>query len=330
MRSIRQRWEKLFGRFIRSCRSFWDFLPIAVFMSLVLVLGGTLIADIAFHFPAFDEFFRSISGDDDNMREFLVNYSLFIGIWILFFIFVLPRKKNWPMLKSLAPKKNTLRHIGAGILLGFGSNAFCILMSFLLGDIKLYYYGFEPLPFFAFVIAVFIQSGAEELTDRLYLYSKLRRRYVSPLVAVLVNSVVFALMHKGNDGFTWLAGAQIFLVAIVFSELVYWYDGLWIAMTFHASWNFCQSIFFGLPNSGIVSSYSVFKLDAASAENGFFYNVNFGVEGSVGAALVLLVMAVVLFVINRNKPEKNDIWASYDVPATAGAEEELPVQQEQT
>ena len=51
-----------------------------------------------------------------------------------------------------------------------------------------------------------------------------------------------------------------------------------------------QDFLFGLPNSGAVSEYSIFKLEAASATSGFFYDVGFGVEGSIGSTLVLAVV----------------------------------------
>ena len=76
----------------------------------------------------------------------------------------------------------------------------------------------------------------------------------------------------------------------------------------HTGWKFSQNIVFGLPNSGLVSEYSLFKLDAASAEEGLFYNVNFGVEGSVGAMLVFTFILFVIILLNRGKPEKNDVW----------------------
>ena len=65
----------------------------------------------------------------------------------------------------------------------------------------------------------------------------------------------------------------------------------------------------------IVSEYSIFKLEAASARNGLFYNVNFGVEGSIGSSLVLIVVIIVLIVINRKKPEKRDYWAEAEKEA---------------
>ena len=77
----------------------------------------------------------------------------------------------------------------------------------------------------------------------------------------------------------------------------------------HMGWNFSQSIFFGLPNSGLVSEYSVFTLEAASARDSFFYSVGFGVEGSIFSVLVQLATIIVLILLNAGKGEANDIWA---------------------
>ena len=86
-------------------------------------------------------------------------------------------------------------------------------------------------------------------------------------------------------------------IGIIFSLIVYYYNSLWAAMCFHTLWNYTQNIIFGLPNSGAVSEYSIFKLEAASATSGFFYDVGFGVEGSIGSTLVLaVVLAAILFI----------------------------------
>ncbi|MBR0138102.1 MAG: hypothetical protein IJM15_06815, partial [Erysipelotrichaceae bacterium] len=74
---------------------------------------------------------------------------------------------------------------------------------------------------------------------------------------------------------------------------------------------------FGLPNSGIVSEYSIFTLEAASARNGLFYNTAFGVEGSIGACLLLAALSAVIVFINRNKPECNDVWAESEAKAVS-------------
>ena len=300
----------------RPCRKKSDFFLLSALLSLVLIIIGEIISSVAFKYLNIQDKLIAWSGSD-NVGTFLGGYLGTFGVWVAFLLFAVIFKSNRPMLKALAPNKslNNLKGILLGLLLGFGTNGFCVLMSWLTGDIKLSYNGFDWKLLIAFLICVFIQSSSEEVTDRLYLYQKLRRRYRSPLVAILINSIVFMALHMANPGFTAIAGSQIFLVAIIFSLFVYYYDGIWVAFWFHAAWNYTQNIIFGLPNSGIVSEYSIFKLEAASARDGLFYDVNFGVEGSIGSSLILLVIIIILVVINRGKPEKKDYWADAEKQA---------------
>ena len=311
-------------KYLRPCRIITDQFIVAAILSILLILlGGILSPGVLFV-----GFFEKILGGNHDAAVFLIDYFNFFGIWVVFFLVVVIFKGNRPMLQAIkysSPRMqesadstvkrrnragNNLRGLLIGFAMGFGCNGFCILMSVLLGDIYIEYSGFEPLPFILFLICVFIQSAGEELADRWYLYQKLRRRYKSPWIAIIVNSLVFMSLHLFNPGISVLALIQLFTVGAIFSLLVYYYNGLWIAAAFHAAWNFSQSIFFGLPNSGIVSAYSVFKLDAASAKNGLFYNVNFGVEGSLGAVLVLIAMGAAIVLKNRGKSEHTDIWAN--------------------
>lgn len=294
----------------RPCRRPADFFLLAAVLSVVVVIAGQLIGGALEALLHVQDKLSAWSGSD-NIGVFLSDYLLTTGQWIAFLLFAVIFKRNWPMLKTIAPNRslNNLKGIFLGLLLGFGTNGFCILISWIMGDIKLSYNGIDVPLLLVFLVAVFIQSSSEEIIDRCYLYQKLRRRYRSPLVAILINSIVFMALHMFNPGFTVVAGCQIFLIAIIFSLLVYYYDSIWVAFWFHAAWNYTQNIIFGLPNSGLVSEYSIFKLEAASARNGLFYNVNFGVEGSIGASLVLVAVLIVLIVINRGKPEKRDYWA---------------------
>lgn len=318
--------EDLKLKHLRPCRRITDQFIIASALSIIIIMTAIII------FPIGDllqrsNFFENILGGDHDAGVFLKDYFDFISMWIGIILVVVIFKYNRPMFKAFryySPRRpnsadasgrkanrpgNNFLGLLAGLALGFGCNGFCILMSSILGDIHLVYSGFQLWPFVIFFICVFIQSAAEELTDRWYLYQKLRRRYKAPWIAIVVNSLVFASLHLLNPGISIMSVIQIILVGVVFSLFVYYYNGLWIAAAFHAAWNFTQSIFFGLPNSGIVSAYSVFRLDAASATNGPFYNVNFGVEGSPGAVVILAALGIVIILINRGKGEQTDIWA---------------------
>ena len=325
--------DEIREKYLRPGRKITDLFIIASALSIAISTLSVFIIprkaeDLAFGF------FKIILGGNQDAASFLMNYALFISIWIIVFPVVILFKGNRPMLHAVKycsprvrggedsvsgrngnPAGNNLRGFLIGLALGFGCNGFCILMSVLLGDIHLEYSGFKLIPFAAFFICVFIQSAGEELADRWYLYQKLRRRYKAPWIAIVINSLAFVALHLLNPGISIPAVTQIFVVAVIFSLFVYYYNGLWVAAAFHASWNFTQSIVFGLPNSGIVSAYSVFRLDAASAENGPFYNVNFGVEGSLGAVVILIALGVVLILKNRGKTEHTDVWVQADQAA---------------
>ena len=305
---------------IRKCGKPTDFFLLASFLAILMVMVGGALSGITDRLIPFDKIFNAIAGDE-AIGTFLGMYFDFYGIWILFFIVNLAFKANRPIARQLSFKGtgNGIKGLLIGCLLGFGTNGFCILMSALVGDIKLSFNGFNPLLFILFFICVTIQSGAEEIVDRAYLYQKLRRRYRHPAVAIILNALVFMALHLTNPGIGILPILQIVIVAIFFSLLVYYYDCLWAAIMMHASWNFCQSIFFGLPNSGIVSAYSVFKLEAASARNGFFYNADFGVEGSPAAVILLTILCIVIVMINRGKSEKHDLWAEMEAEAESNA-----------
>ena len=233
-------------------------------------------------------------------------YFSFIGIWLITLLILVIFKKNRSILACVGTKGkgNNLKQLAIGLAIGFGMNGFCILIAWLNIDISLYFDSFRPISFLLIFIFVFVQSSAEELLCRCYLYEKLIRSYKNPLVAIIGNSMFFALLHLANPGISVWSFLNIVLVGILFSIVVY-YRSLWEAFAIHASWNFTQNIIFGLPNSGLTVPYSVFKLDAGNASTSFAYDVAFGIEGTVVACIVLLISNVALyFWYNRNQTKK--------------------------
>ena len=196
-------------------------------------------------------------------------YFSFAGIWLVLFLNALI-KKNRPLFKAYGTgcKGNNAVNLLIGYLIGIGMNGAAILMAWMHGDIRMYFDKFELVPFIILFIAVFVQSAAEEMICRGFIYQRVLR------------------------------------------AMVYYFDSLWMAMAAHAGWNFTQSILAGLPNSGNVVPYSVFKLDAAAARDSFFYNVAFGVEGTVPAIAIQAVVLVALVAVGIKLGGKpTDIWA---------------------
>ena len=240
-------------------------------------------------------------------------YFAFFGVWVTFFLNAL-LKKNRPLFKAYGTglSGNRIPELLIGLLLGFGMNGLLILFAMMHGDVHLYFDRFEIVPFFILLLAVFIQSAAEEIMCRGFVYQRVLRTYRGKfLLAALVNGVFFGLIHMTNDGATPIAIIDIIICGIQYSAMVYYFDSLWMAMGAHAGWNFTQSILAGLPNSGNVFPYSIFRLDAATASNSFFYDVGFGVEGTIPAVIMEIAVTVAIVLIGRKmKKEHTDIWES--------------------
>ena len=218
-------------------------------------------------------------------------YAMTIGEWIAFLMLALIPKRNRYMIKKIMPGKgNTAAYLLGGLLLGFLMNFSCAAAAMLNDDIKLAFAGFNILPFLLLLVLVFVQSSAEEVFCRCYMYQKILERYPTKWVAAILNALLFAALHLMNPGLTVYSMLNIFLSGVVFSLMVMYMDSIWCAMACHTGWNFTQNILLGLPNSGIVVPYSIFRLDAATARDSFAYSTSFGIEGALMAVIVQLVV----------------------------------------
>lgn len=296
-----------------SCRNrkLGDNILILYIKAFLLILLGQMIGSFLISFCIGILSFVIPGIQDSGLVQTGGMYVIFIGIWMLALLCIGLSKNARPVLRMLLtkPKGNTPLMLLLGIVIGFGLNAFCILIAWLNKDIVLYFDSFRLLPLVIVFVAVFIQSSAEELICRGYLYQKLRKGYKSPIVAIVGNSLFFAVLHLGNEGVTVLSIINIFLTGILCSLIVYYMDSLWCAFAVHTAWNFTQNILFGLPNSGMVVPFSVFKLDASTATDSFAYNVGFGIEGTIVADVVLLLGCVVLFFWGRKfGKEPYNVW----------------------
>ncbi len=297
-----------------------DFFLFAAIMPYLFWQVGLTLGEYLSKVTGIQALFQTIWGD--AVARFAEIYLDFIGVWIIALLFMWVFKPNRPMLSCLSFGKGGRGLCGAGIglVLGFLANGVCILIAWLMGDIHLEYNGFQPGVFLLFFLFVAIQSGSEEIMNRCYLYQKIRRGYKEPWMAIGLNAFAFMAMHLGNSGINTAAKIQIVEVGVLFSLFVYYYDSLWMAIMMHTAWNYTQSILFGLPNSGLVSAYSLFRLEASTAKDGLFYNVNFGVEGTVGALIVNGILIAVILFKNYGKGEKRDLWAKADQNYLTGRE----------
>lgn len=252
---------------------------------------------------------NSIMGDDLYYTWFM--YFGFIGIWICGLILVSLVKSYRPMIKVFSPKlkgNNIKFSIIMGLALGSGLNLFISILAIASRTIEIHFVGIGFGAFVLLLISVFVQSGAEEFIARIFIYQRLRKNFPKwPIIAIAGNGLFFVAIHLTNPGVSFTAVLTIFIAALMYSLIVYYFDSIWVPIIAHTTWNFTQNIVLGLPNSGLVFPVSVFKLDAGA--NNFAFDSTFGVEGSILALILNAIVCVGLYYFGRKKGElETNIW----------------------
>lgn len=249
----------------------------------------------------------SIDSIKDPYWTTFIPYAMFITIWISLLIAIYAFKKNNYIKESFYPnqKGNTIRYLNIGLIAGFLLNGICAVTALLCHNIQLSFKTFELIPFIGLLLVVFIQSSAEELLCRGFLYQRILESKGSYWLAILLNAVFFGVAHLGNDGISVLGFYDLVITGIFFSMVVFYFDSLWMAFGIHTTWNFTQSILLGLPNSGTSFPYSVFTLNPNST-NGFSYSVTFGLEGTILSSILMTICCIGLYVW---KNKERNIWS---------------------
>lgn len=292
-------------------------LPLLVIAASALTLFGQLVGQFT---VIIQRLVPSLKNNDVWVTGKM--YLEFMGIWILCMIVFAAVRKNRPLFGALGNKVhgNTPKFMLLGLGIGFGMNAFCAVIALIKGDIHIYYNSFNPFVFLYLFIVILIQSSAEELVCRCFLYQRLMRAYHSPLLAIITNSLLFGAMHLLNPDVSVLGITSILLSGLIFSLCIYYFDSFWCCAMIHTAWNFTQNIIFGLPNSGNVVPYSIFKLDAGSAVKSFAYDPGFGIEGTALSCVVQAAVVIIIFLWGRKHGAKpTDIWEknTFEISETA-------------
>jgi membrane protease YdiL (CAAX protease family) len=119
--------------------------------------------------------------------------------------------------------------------------------------------------------------------------------------AALVISGLFGLAHALNPGETAVGAASAGLFGFLFCLFLRRTGSLWIAVGFHAAWDWGQT-FYGVPDSGMLPYHSVFS----SAFHGpnWLTGGAVGPEASILTPIALLVVALIFsryYRANRNQ-----------------------------
>lgn len=198
--------------------------------------------------------------------------------------------------------KQLIPEYAVGAVLGVGLLFATLLVCELLLPVQYTVHFVSTELWMLYLLGFLVQGMSEEVLCRGYLMPSMARAHSLP-VAVIGNSLLFALLHLGNQGITLVALLNIILFGILMSVYVLKRGNLWGACAIHSLWNFAQGNLFGLPVSGLSTLPS--PIVALFPESHpLIHGGSFGPEGGLAttAVLTLALMATMVFM----KPAKND------------------------
>ena len=165
--------------------------------------------------------------------------------------------------------------------------------------------GAALLPIGVLMLGFIIQGSSEELLFRGWLMQLIASRH-GLWIAVIGNSVLFALAHAGNiepSNELYVGLANILLFGLFISLYAAREGSLWGVCGWHAAWNWLLGLGFGLEVSGmkIDSLPLVTDLTGAPGAAWWLTGASFGPEASLVTTAVLLLGTVVLALRGRTR-----------------------------
>jgi membrane protease YdiL (CAAX protease family) len=154
--------------------------------------------------------------------------------------------------------------------------------------------------------ATFVIVGlAEEFSFRGYLQYTLTTGMGFWPSAILL-SCLFGLAHKSNPGETTFGLFSVVLFGLLFCLILRRTGNLWWAVGFHAGWDWGQTFFYGVADSGIPPYHNLF----GSTFNGpnWLTGGSVGPEASVFTPIVLGIVAILFIRVYReNRYQTSDL-----------------------
>lgn len=184
------------------------------------------------------------------------------------------------------------RELGRGLLLGGGLVCLTFILLAALGVYQ--FIGVNALSFMLLLpLAELVLVGmAEEMMFRGILFG-VTARALGSKAAIAISSLVFALAHLPNAGFSLLAILAITSYGVLQAALYMQTRRLWVCIGTHVGWNYCVSQVFSSTVSGHAATDGLLRGELLG--NAMLTGGAFGVEASL--VTVLLISAVAAYVL---------------------------------
>jgi uncharacterized protein len=130
--------------------------------------------------------------------------------------------------------------------------------------------------------------------------------------AAVIMAVVFAWVHTGNGGETRIGIAGVFLFGLFAATTLRRTGNLWLAVGAHAGWDWGQSFFYGVSDSGVQASGHLFNPRIQGP--GWLSGGSVGPEGSIVTLVFLAVMTASFLLLYRPRREAALVTVAAEEP----------------
>lgn len=197
-------------------------------------------------------------------------------------------------------KKDLPKNYSLGMGIGIGMLLIIYIVNLILGAVSSSFNSDISVAFIIFYIVVYgIQGLTEEVMTRSLIMNVYSARK-NVLYGIIINSIVFALIHAGNPNLTLLAIVNLFLAGIFFSLLFYWSGNIWVAGAAHSLWNFTLGPILGIEVSGSTQAHTLLTTQAVE-DKAFLSGGNFGLEGGIVLTIVTILLCALLWKLCQKK-----------------------------
>lgn len=187
-----------------------------------------------------------------------------------------------------------------GAVIGFSSISTCLLAIFVFHGFHLTGLAIHGQTIIsataAWSLAFLIVGLAEEFSFRGYLQYTLTTGMGFWPSAILL-SAAFGLAHRGNPGETHFGLLSVVLFGLVFCLILRRTGNLWWAVGFHAGWDWGQTFFYGVPDSGLAPFHNL--LNCSFSGPRWLTGGTVGPEASIFTPIVLIIVAIVVAGVYR-------------------------------
>jgi membrane protease YdiL (CAAX protease family) len=152
--------------------------------------------------------------------------------------------------------------------------------------------GWQPVDLSVSIVSWLIISFNEELSFRGYILQRLAQAWGLP-AAVVVSSLIFAMVHVLNPNVQPLAMVNLFAAGLLFACAYLVSRSLWLPIGLHIGWNLAEIHLLGFPGSGVTEPALVRSVvhGPEVATGGAF-----GPEGGL-VGLVAIVVGIIILLV---------------------------------